>query len=79
MGCELRKKINDIATTIEIIVNGIFFFLLFSAAVFKNCDIYVSLSAQEIHVFVIVIFILLLIEALSIIIKSFTEIVDKSN
>ena len=75
----MRKKINDIATTVEIIVNGILFFLLFSAAVFKNCDIHISLSAQEMHAFVIVIFILLLIEALSIIVKSFTEIVDKSN
>lgn len=75
----MKKKISDIATTVEIIVNGIFFFLLFSAAVFKNCDIYVSLSAQEMHVFVIVIFILLLMDVLSIIVKSFTENVDKSN
>ena len=75
----MRKKINDIATTVMAIVNSIFFFLLFSAAVFKNCDIHISLSAQEMHVFVIVIFILLLMDVLSIIIKSFAEIVDKSN
>lgn len=75
----MKKKISDIATTVMVIVNGILFFLLFCAAVLKNCDIYVSLSAQEMHVFVIVIFILLLIEALSIIVKSFTEIMDKSN
>lgn len=75
----MRKKINDIATTVMAIVNGILFFLLFCAAVFKNCDIHISLSAQEMHVFVIVIFILLLMDVLSIIIKSFTEIVDKSN
>lgn len=75
----MKKKISDIATTIEIIVNGIFFFLLFSAAVFKNCDIHISLSAQEMHVFAIVIVILLFMEALSIIIEKFTEIVDKSN
>ena len=75
----MKKKISDIATTVEIIVNGIFLFLLFCAAVFKNCDIYVSLSAQEMHVFVIVIFVLLLMDVLTIIVKSFMENVDKSN
>lgn len=75
----MKKKINDIVTTVEIVVNGIFFFLLFSAAVFKNCDIQISLSAQEMHVFAIVIVILLFMEVSSIIIEKFTEIVDKLN
>ena len=75
----MKKKINDIVTTVEIVVNGIFSFLLFSAAVFKNCDIHISLSAQEMHVFAIIIVILLFMEALSIIIEKFAEIVDKSN
>ena len=73
----MKKKINDIATAVMAIVNGILFFLLFCATVYKNCDIYVSLSAQKMHVFVIVIVILLLMDVLSLIIKQFTEIMDE--
>lgn len=59
----MKKKISDIATTVEIIVNGIFFFLLFSAAVFRSLHM-ADIFVQEDVAVSVILFTLVVVEFL---------------
>ena len=64
----MKKKINDIATAVMAIVNGILFFLLFCAAVLRSCDM-TDIFAQEDVAVSVILFTLVVVEFLCAIIE----------
>lgn len=64
----MKKKINDIATAVMAIVNGIILFLLFCAVVLRTCDM-TDIFVQEDVAVSVILFILVVVEFLCAIIE----------
>lgn len=64
----MRKKMNDIATTVMAIDTGIILFLLFCAVVLRTCDM-TDIFVQEDVAVSVILFILVVVEFLCAIIE----------
>lgn len=64
----MKKKINDIVTTVEIVDTGIIFFLLFCAVVLRTCNM-TDIFVQEDAALSVILFVLVVVEFLCAIIE----------
>ena len=77
-GIIMKKRIEKIVNTVEVIDQGIILFLLFCATVFRVCGM-IDISAQEISVLSVILFTLIVIEFLCMIIEIILSIPEKIN